>query len=83
MGPAARAETFIKNPRLAAAETMHRLWGPVALVLAVLGVLWYLVFGLLYGRWTDVGVYSVTVMLLGFGLAGYWASQHMEDETSA
>jgi hypothetical protein len=61
---------------------MHRIWGPVSIALAILGVLWYLVLGVLMGGFLDVGVYSVTVMLLGFGLAGYWASQHMDDEAA-
>lgn len=61
----------------------HRIWGPVSIGLIVLGVIWYLYFGLVYGRFADVGVYSVAAMLLGFGLAGYWASLHMADETFA
>jgi hypothetical protein len=62
---------------------MHRVWGPVSIALAVLGVVWYLYFGAAWGRWADVGVYAVTVMLLGFGLAGLWASQHMGEAPEA
>jgi hypothetical protein len=62
---------------------MHRIWGPVSIVLALLGVVWYLYFGAAWGRWADVGVYSVTVMLLGFGLAGLWASKHMAEAPEA
>lgn len=59
---------------------MHRVWGPVSLALIVLGLVWYLYFGAVWSRWADVGVYSVAVMLLGFGLAGYWASRAMAEE---
>lgn len=79
-GPPGRAESLKKGAGLArrvALEGMHPVWGPVSIALAVLGVVWYLVFGLVNGHPTDVGVYSVTVMLLGFGLAGIWASRAM------
>lgn len=59
---------------------MHPVWGPVAIALTVLGVLWYLYFGLVLGHPMDVGVYSVTAMLLGFGLAGLWAARNMPTE---
>jgi len=56
---------------------MHPVWGPVALGLVTLGVLWFVVLGIAFGRLTDVGVYSVGIMLLGTGLAGFWASRNM------
>lgn len=61
----------------AVAVTLHRVWGPVSIVLLVLGLLFWLVVGLLRGHAADVGVYSVSIMLLGFGLGGLWASMHM------
>lgn len=61
---------------------MHRIWGPVSLALLLLGVVWYLYFGAVLGRFGDVGVYSVAVMLLGFGAAGYWASRHMDGDAA-
>lgn len=62
------------------APAMHRVWGPASLLLVLLGVVWYLYFGIAWGRWLDVGVYAVAVMLLGFGLAGLWASRAMEEQ---
>lgn len=59
-------------------QGMHPVWGPVSIALVILGVVWYLYFGVAFGRFTDVGVYSVAAMLLGFGLAGLWASRSME-----
>lgn len=47
----------------------------------IAGVLFYLGWGLLYHSrtdgavWTDIGVYSVTVLLIGFGLIGTWLYQ--------
>ena len=61
---------------------MHHIWGPVSLVLVLLGVVWYLYFGVSHSDWTDVGVYSVTAMLVGFGAAGYWASLHMNEDAA-
>jgi hypothetical protein len=45
-------------------------WGFATLV--ILGVAFYLWWGLAFGVWIDNGVYAVTVTLLGFGLAGMW-----------
>lgn len=51
----------------------------VSLVIAALGVLIYLlaVSGLLFGeatRWNDPGLWSVTIVLIGVGLLGFWAA---------
>ncbi len=40
-------------------------------LLAALGVAFYFGWSLLYGTWTDMGVYAVTVVLVGFGVVGY------------
>jgi len=39
--------------------------------LAALGVAFYFGWSLLHGTWTDLGVYSVTIVLVGFGIFGY------------
>ncbi len=41
------------------------------LVLLLVGLLFYGSWGALYGSWTDLGVYSVTAVFVGFGLTGY------------
>lgn len=48
--------------------------------LTILGVLFYFVWGVAYGGWVDVGVYSITIILLGFGLVGIFLYSIMEDE---
>ncbi len=45
-------------------------WGFAALT--VLGILFYVWWGLSFGVWIDNGVYAVTITLLLFGLAGMW-----------
>ncbi|HEV2316074.1 MAG TPA: hypothetical protein VGV89_00665 [Thermoplasmata archaeon] len=39
---------------------------------AILGVVFYLWWGLSFGVWVDNGVYAVVITLLLFGLAGMW-----------
>jgi hypothetical protein len=41
------------------------------LVLLVTGVILYLLWSLLFDAWTDLGLYSITMMMVGFGLVGY------------
>jgi type VI protein secretion system component VasF len=41
-------------------------------LLVVLAVVFYLWWGLSYGRWFDNGVYAVTIVLALFGLVGIW-----------
>lgn len=45
-------------------------WTAVSLVALLAGVVFYLTMGLGHGSWTDVGVYSVTVTLVGLGVLG-------------
>lgn len=41
-------------------------------VLVILGVAFYVWWGVAFGVWIDNGVYAVTITLLLFGLAGMW-----------
>jgi hypothetical protein len=41
------------------------------LVLLVAGVILYLLWSIIYNAWLDIGLYSVVVLLVGFGLVGY------------
>ena len=45
-------------------------WTLLSLALLVLGVAFWVWMGTTYNNWTDVGVYSVGVTLIGFGLVG-------------
>lgn len=75
-------QAYVGPGAMRAAIPMARfnVWAILSVVLLVLGVAFYLAMGsgLLAGdhvaRWTDIGVYSVTVVFVGFGLFGLWAS---------
>ncbi|MFP3871406.1 MAG: hypothetical protein ACOCTR_00345 [Candidatus Natronoplasma sp.] len=41
-------------------------------VLASLGIAFYVSWSFMYGTWTDIGVYTVTIVLVGFGIIGYF-----------
>jgi hypothetical protein len=41
------------------------------LVLMVTGILIYLVWGAIYNAFFDMGLYSVVILMVGFGLCGY------------
>ena len=40
----------------------------------------YFSWGLAYGKWFDIGVYSITVLLIGFGLVGIFLYSVMDEE---
>ncbi|MEF8873265.1 MAG: hypothetical protein V5A88_01195 [Candidatus Thermoplasmatota archaeon] len=40
-------------------------------LLASLGIAFYVSWSYLYGTWTDIGVYAVTIVMVGFGIIGY------------
>jgi hypothetical protein len=40
--------------------------------LVALAAAFYVWWGLAYGGWLDNGVYAVSIVLAGFGLAGMW-----------
>ena len=40
-------------------------------LLALLGLGIYLYWGVVFGVWVDIGLYSITALLLGFGIVGY------------
>lgn len=49
-------------------------WSVLSLAILLLGVAFWLYMGLTFGNWTDVGVYSVGITLIGFGAVGTLAS---------
>ena len=48
--------------------------------LILLGILFYFSWGFAYGGWFDIGVYSITVLLIGFGLVGIFLYSVMDEE---
>lgn len=49
-------------------------WTVLSLVVLLLGVAFWVYMGTTYGVWSDVGVYSVGITLVGFGAIGALAS---------
>lgn len=47
-----------------------QFWGFASLL--ILGVLFYVWWGLSFGVWIDNGVYAVMIVLVLFGLSGMW-----------
>jgi len=50
------------------------LWTVLSLLLIVVGAAFWVWMGSAYDNWTDVGVYSIGVTLVGFGLVGTFVS---------
>jgi len=42
----------------------------VSLLLFIAGILFYIYWGVTYGVWTDVGIYSITIILVLSGIFG-------------
>ena len=49
-----------------------------ALIVLIAGILLYISWGLRYGVWVDVGIYSITIVLVLGGLFGMILSLFME-----
>ena len=49
-----------------------------ALIVLIAGLLFYISWGLRYGVWVDVGIYSITIVLVFGGLVGAILSLTME-----
>lgn len=49
-------------------------WTGLSLLVLLLGIGFWLYMGTQHNNWTDVGVYSVGIVLVGFGVAGLLAS---------
>ena len=46
--------------------------GMIVSVLAMLaGIIYYIAWNVKYSAWTDVGIYTVPIVLISFGAAGY------------
>jgi hypothetical protein len=49
-----------------------------ALIVLIVGILFYISWGLRYGVWADIGIYSITIVLVLGGLLGTILSLTME-----
>ena len=46
----------------------------VSILAMLAGIVYYIAWNLKYGAWTDVGIYSATIILISLGAAGYMIS---------
>jgi len=42
----------------------------LALIVLIAGIIFYLMWGLRYNVWTDVGIYSITIVIVLSGILG-------------
>lgn len=42
----------------------------VSAIALITGILFYIIWGITYNVWADVGIYSVSIVLIGFGVLG-------------
>ena len=72
MADAPLPEPAPRPPRLSDTSITRQVsfWSFAALT--VVGVAFYVWWGVSFGVWLDNGVYAVTITLLLFGLAGMW-----------
>jgi len=52
----------------------------LSLIVLLAGVLFYIYWGITYGNWTDIGIYSITIFLVLLGLFGMMLSLLEEKE---
>lgn len=64
--------------RIAKKITVNSILRFVSLGLFLIGILFYLSWSILYGTWTDVGLYSFSVVTSVFGLLGMMLAREKE-----
>ena len=52
----------------------------LSLLLLIAGILFYIYWGVTYGKWADIGIYSITIVFVLAGLFGTLLSLLEENE---
>jgi hypothetical protein len=52
-----------------------------SIVLLLFGILFYIYWGVRYGVWYDIGIYSITILFVLGGIFGFLLTTHREEET--
>ena len=52
----------------------------ISLLFLIVGIIFYIGWSLYYDAWTDIGVYSLTILFVAFGVLGLLLSIHQEGE---
>ncbi|UCF13692.1 MAG: hypothetical protein JSW06_05410 [Thermoplasmatales archaeon] len=55
-------------------------WTILSLLAIIAGIIFYVYWGITYGVWADVGIYSITIVLVLVGFFGILLSFHPEKE---
>ncbi len=58
---------------------MDRVIWILSWILVAIGAVFYFAWGFLYDVWTDIGQYSLTVTLIGFGLLGALLAKYKDE----
>jgi hypothetical protein len=54
------------------------IYSILALLMIIGGIIFYVIWGMRYNVWTDIGIYSITSVLLLAGLLGFILSLSLE-----
>ena len=54
----------------------------LSMLVLVLGIIFYIAWGLQYHVWADIGIYSITAVMVSLGILGSMASIIKTDEKS-
>jgi hypothetical protein len=55
-------------------------WTILSLLAIIAGVIFYIYWGISYGVWVDIGIYSITIVLVFSGVCGMLLSLNVEKE---
>ena len=55
-------------------------WTILSLLALIAGVIFYIYWGIRYGVWVDIGIYSITIVLVFSGVCGMLLSLKVEKE---
>ncbi len=49
-------------------------WTILSILLLLAGILFYIYWGIRYGVWVDIGIYSITIVFVISGICGFFLS---------
>lgn len=53
----------------------NKVLGFLSFVMLLGAVIFYLSWSIVYGDWNDIGLYSISIILILFGILGIWLSR--------
>ena len=52
-----------------------------SLIMLLVGIIFYIYWGVRYGVWYDIGIYAITIILVLGGIFGFFLTTHWQEET--